>query len=130
MECAGAQDSGTRPGDTSLGNPSFFPGGRRSKLPMTRRESRRRSRLASPPAVVGMAWYDAVQWTQLKQIAGDAEQLDDTHEAWKRNAEQTERQLAADGMVVRRVPIEVDALVAWCRAQDRPVNGAARAEYT
>jgi hypothetical protein len=97
---------------------------------MPRHESRRRSRKTGLPAVVGIAWYDSVQWTKLKQIAADAQKLDDTHQDWQRNVEQTERQLAADGMVVRRVLIDVDALVVWCHAQNRPVNGAARAEYT
>jgi hypothetical protein len=97
---------------------------------MARRESQRRSRKTGVPPVVGIAWYDSVQWTKLKQIAADAEQLDDTHEKWMRNVERTERQLVAEGMIVRRVPIDIDALVAWCRAQNQPVNGAARAEYT
>jgi len=97
---------------------------------MARREPRRRSRKNGLPPVVGIAWYDSTQWTKLKQIAADTEQLDDTHQEWKRNVEQMERQLAADGIVVRRVSIDVDALVAWCRAQSKPVDGAARAEYT
>jgi hypothetical protein len=97
---------------------------------MARRESRRRSRKNGLPPVVGIAWYDSAQWAKLKQIAADTKQLDDTHEEWKCNVERTERQLAADGIVVRRVPIDVDALVAWCRTQNKPVDGAARAEYT
>jgi len=97
---------------------------------MARRESRRRSRKASISPVVGIAWYDSAQWAKLKQVAADAEQLDDTHEAWQRNVERTERELAAEGLILRRVPIDVDALVEWCRAQNKPVNGAARAEYT
>ena len=97
---------------------------------MARRESRRRTHKTGLTPVVGIAWYDSAQWTKLKQIAADTEQLDDTHEEWKRNVERTERQLAADGMVVRRVPIDVDALVAWCRSQNKPVDGASRAEYT
>ncbi len=95
---------------------------------MARRESRRPTHKTGLTPVVGIAWYDSAQWTKLKQIAADTEQLDNTHEEWKRNVEQTERQLAADGMVVRRVPIDVDALLAWCRAQNKPVDGAARAE--
>ena len=71
-----------------------FAVGRRRNLPMTRRESRRRSRKTGLRPVVGIAWYDSTQWTKLKQIAADTEQLDDTHEEWKRNAERTERQLA------------------------------------
>jgi len=80
--------------------------------------------------VIGIAWYDPAQWTKLKQVAADAEQLEETREEWLRNVERTERKLTADGMVVRRVPIDVDALVAWCRGQNMPLDGAARAQYT
>jgi hypothetical protein len=80
--------------------------------------------------VVGIGWYDAAQWAKLKQLAVDAADLDESHEAWQRNAERTERELAQRGLVVRRVPIDVDALAAWCRARGKPVNGASRAEYT
>jgi hypothetical protein len=80
--------------------------------------------------MVGIGWYDAAQWAKLKQVAVDAAELDESHDAWQRNAERTERQLAQRGLVIRRVPVEVDALVAWCRARDKPVNAASRAEYT
>jgi hypothetical protein len=80
--------------------------------------------------LVGVAWYDPAEWSKLKQVASDAENLDDTYEAWQRNLERTERELSAKGLVVRRVLINVDALVEWCRAHNRAVNGAARAEYT
>jgi hypothetical protein len=80
--------------------------------------------------VVGIGWYDAVQWAKLKQVAVDAAELDDTHEEWQRNAERTERELARGrGLVIRRVPIDVDALVAWCRERNKPVNGASRSAY-
>ncbi len=97
---------------------------------MASRNSRLRSRKPAVPAQVGVAWYDAVQWVKLKQIAADPEKMDDTHEAWQRNAENTERELTARGLTLRRVPIDVDALVRWCRAQNKPVDGAARSEYT
>jgi hypothetical protein len=80
--------------------------------------------------VVGIGWYDAVQWAKLKQVAVDPERLDDTHEDWQRTAERTERELARDGgLVIRRVPIDVDALVAWCRERGKPVDGPARSAY-
>jgi hypothetical protein len=97
---------------------------------MARRKSRRRSPAVGPLQVVGIGWYDPVQWSKLKQIAADAAALDDTHEDWQRNAERTERELSRQGLMIRRVAIDVDALVAWCRARGKPVNGAARAEYT
>jgi hypothetical protein len=80
--------------------------------------------------LVGIAWFDPVQWAKLKRVAADADQLDETHEEWQRNAERTERELATRGLALRRIPIDVDALVEWCRRQNKPVDGAARAEYT
>jgi len=97
---------------------------------MAGRKSRRRPRKADAPRQIGIAWYDPVQWAKLKQVATDADQLDDTHEEWQRNAERLERELSAGGLAIRRVAIDVDALVEWCRGQNKPVDGAARAEYT
>jgi hypothetical protein len=96
---------------------------------MARRKSQR-SRGTGPSVVVGIGWYDVAQWTKLKQVAVDAAELDESHEAWQRNAERTERELSRQGLVIRRVPIDVDTLVAWCRARDKPVDGTSRAEYT
>jgi hypothetical protein len=67
---------------------------------------------------------------KLKQLAADKDGLDETHEAWQRNAERSERALSRRGLLIRRVAIDVDALVLWCRARGKPVDGAARAEYT
>ena len=44
-------------------------------------------------------------------------------------AERTERELSRQGLVTCRVPIDVDALVEWCRARNAPVNGPSRSEY-
>ena len=94
---------------------------------MAKRPTRARSR-ANPPAVA-FAWYDAAQWAKLKQLAADADNLDDTHEAWQRNAENVERQLRRRGLVVRRVWVDVDALAAWCQARQKPLNGASRSAF-
>jgi hypothetical protein len=96
---------------------------------MARRKSRQQSRADRPSLVVGIGWYDAAQFAKLKQVAVDADALDDTHEDWQRNAERAERELSRGGLVIRRVPVDVDTLVAWCREHDRPVDGAARAAY-
>jgi hypothetical protein len=97
---------------------------------MARRKTRSRSRKPSLPTQAGIGWYDAVQWAKLKQVAADLDELGETHEAWQRNAEQAERQLATRGLVLRRIPIDVDALVKWCREHNKQINGKARAEYT
>ncbi len=97
---------------------------------MAQRNSRRRSGTKAPQFPVGIAWYDATQWAKLNEIAADADRLDESHEAWQQNAERTLQQLSGEGLVIRRVPIDVDALVKWCRAHNKPIDGKARAEYT
>ena len=76
--------------------------------------------------VVGIGWYDASQWARLKEVAADSDRLDESHEAWQRTAQE----LASQGLAVRRVPIDVDALIQWCRVHRKAIDGNARAEYT
>ncbi len=80
--------------------------------------------------VVGIGWYDATQWAKLKEVAADSDRLDKSHEAWQRSAERTAQELASQGLAVRRVPIDVDALIQWCRVHHKEIDGNARAEYT
>src|SRR5436190_9438128 len=94
---------------------------------MTKRRSHGRPRPA--PTDVAVGWYDAVQWTKLKQVAVDADNLDDSYEAWKRNAESFERELRRKGIEIQRVHIDVDSLIAWCQAGNKAIDGKARSEY-
>jgi hypothetical protein len=96
---------------------------------MARRKSRRRSPAAGLPVIIGIAWYDAVQWAKLKQVAADPEFMDATHEDWRRGAEDLERKLRRLGTTARRVPIDVDALARWCRTQRKAVDANSRVEY-
>src|SRR5262245_1946975 len=93
--------------------------------------ARRRSRGHPDPAPtdVAVAWYDAVQWARLKQVAVDADNLDDSYEAWKRSAESFERELRRKGIEIQRVHIDIDALIAWCPSRNKPINGEARSAY-
>jgi hypothetical protein len=72
---------------------------------------------------------DREGWERLRELAVDREQLDDSFDAWERGAQAAIAELAAMGRVVRKVPIDIEALLAWCQAQDRPLDSAARAEY-
>ena len=78
---------------------------------------------------VGFAWYKPDQWSRLRELAVDVAQLEEHYEAWLSAAQKAEADLGARGVVVERVPVDVDAVADWCRRQGRPFNGAARAEY-
>lgn len=80
--------------------------------------------------VAAMSWYDREQWTKLKAIAEDGERLDVTYDAWLAGAERAEAELARRDTAVRRVFIDVDEFVDWCRANNLKIISASRAKYT
>ena len=80
-------------------------------------------------SVTGVAWYRREDWSRLREIASDRTNLDDSYEAWLAGAQKTLLDLAVAGVAARRVSVDVEALVRWCRAEGRPVNSAARAAF-
>ena len=78
-------------------------------------------------SVTGVAWYRREDWSRLREIASDRTNLDDSYEAWLAGAQKTLLDLAIAGVAARRVSVDIEALVRWCRAEGRPVDSAARA---
>ncbi len=96
---------------------------------MSRRRRRQRSEIARD-AQLGLAWYSRDAWERLRQVADDVQALDDTYENWERGALAAIRDLESVGRQIQKVPIDVEALVDWCRERNRRIDSAARAEYT
>ena len=80
-------------------------------------------------SVTGVAWYRREDWSRLREIASDRTNLDDSYEAWLAGAQKTLLDLAVAGVAARRVSVDIEALVRWCRAEGRPVDSAARAAF-
>jgi len=80
--------------------------------------------------ITGIAWYRRDQWARLRELATDADRLEEAYEDWLAGAQKTIVQMTAAGVRVRRVDIELDELVRWCRHEGRPVDSAARAAFT
>ena len=81
------------------------------------------------PRRVGMAWYEADDYSRLRAMMQDADRLPARHEGWLISAEQLEREVARSGVAVVRVRLTPDAFLAWCEARELPADGAARARY-
>jgi hypothetical protein len=96
---------------------------------MARRRRKNRSQVPSAMMQLGLAWYCREDWERLREIADDRDKLDDTYEDWERQALTTIRDLEAVGRRIRKVPINIEALVAWCRERKCRIDMAARAEY-
>lgn len=81
-------------------------------------------------AVTGIAWYRRDEWARLRELATDAEKLDEAYDDWLAGAQKMIVQMTVTGVRVRRVDIELDELVRWCRQGGRPIDSAARAAFT
>jgi len=91
---------------------------------------RRRPEIPVPAgSQVGFAWFTREQWQRLTEVVDDRSELDDTFEQWERNALAALYKLESQGHSVRKVMVDVETFVAWCRGRGRRIDGAARAEY-
>jgi hypothetical protein len=79
--------------------------------------------------VIGIAWFRPEQWQRLLAAAADASELETTYEEWERHATKTLKRLRRGGVDVRKVDVNVEELIAWCKEQMCKLDGNARAEY-
>ena len=84
---------------------------------------------SSPEVVLGVAWFRPDQWELLRSVSVDADVLETTHAEWEKLARRTIRDLAQQGILARRVDVEVERLQAWCAEKQRPLDASARAAY-
>ena len=79
--------------------------------------------------VIGIAWFQPESWERLKKIADDRADLDDSYDEWKKNANAALTDIRATGKIVKRVNVDIDELLSWCKAQNKPVSSASRAQF-
>lgn len=79
--------------------------------------------------VTGCAWYRAEQWARLREVSVDREDLEETYADWVAAAEESLRKMRQVGIYAEKIEVDVEELLAWCRALGREVDGAARAAY-
>jgi hypothetical protein len=56
--------------------------------------------------IVGLAWYRAEDWEEIRRISMDADRLDETHDAWMRSAEVQREQMRRAGYYVHKIIID------------------------
>ncbi|PKN30453.1 MAG: hypothetical protein CVU64_03240 [Deltaproteobacteria bacterium HGW-Deltaproteobacteria-21] len=79
--------------------------------------------------VAGVAWYYREQWDRLLSVAADRADLEDTYDDWVRMAEKGISKIRQTGLNPMKIPIDVEELINWCREEDRPLDGQARADF-
>ena len=97
---------------------------------MKNRKHKSTERPGAADVVSGVAWYRAEQWPRLLDVSIDRSELERTYAEWQAVATKGLADLARAGVQARKVDVDVDALVEWCRSESRPVDAAARAAFT
>jgi hypothetical protein len=97
---------------------------------LTDKDSQRLRELAERyPRLFGgvlLPWYTPDSWPKMREAAADRDNLYDTFEEFERSSTDTFNNLVAAGHPVEKVLIDVDALIAWCKAEGRPLDSNAR----
>lgn len=79
---------------------------------------------------IGVAWYHRDQWQRLREVSTDVDKLEDTYDQWLWLATKHLKDMAAGGIEIGKVHIDVERLILWCEEKGMEVNGSSRAHYT
>ncbi|MFN0151624.1 MAG: hypothetical protein ACKVU1_13050, partial [bacterium] len=98
----------------------------------TREREPRRPLTFSRPAstgVYGIAWFRAEDWARLRAVSADAIALGATHAEWEAIATRRVEEMAALGITLQKVEVDVERLAAWCAGRGQSVNSDTRALF-
>jgi hypothetical protein len=76
-----------------------------------------------------MAWYRPEQWQRLREVSEDVDDLEETYDAWLQTAERIVRDGISAGVVIERIDIDVEEVLAWCNFLGLAMNTASRSRF-
>jgi hypothetical protein len=62
-------------------------------------------------------------------VSEDVDNLEETYEAWLETAERMIREGIPADVLVEKVDIDVEEVLAWCNVRGLPMNGSSRALF-
>jgi hypothetical protein len=75
---------------------------------------------------VGIAWYRAQDYGQIRRIMADAADFPATYREWREVSERLENDLRQQGHVVLRAIIDPEIFPEWCKARGLNIDAEAR----
>ena len=84
---------------------------------------------ASPPRIVGIAWYREDGYEQIVALMADGASFPKTHASWRQKAVRMERELKRQGLRPVRVPVEPRAFQQWCAGLGTAPDSEARNRF-
>jgi hypothetical protein len=79
--------------------------------------------------ITGVAWYRPEQWQRLREVSEDVDNLEETYDAWLQTAERMIRDGIPSDVIVERIDVDVEEVLAWCNVQGLPMNAESRARF-
>ena len=84
---------------------------------------------ASKLSVVGVPWYDKIEWKNTKKICEDPDTLHDTYEQWLSSAYRATIALLKRGKPFERVKIVAKDYATWCEKNKVRKNRRSRIKF-
>lgn len=88
-----------------------------------------RKELSTPSVAIAAAVYVPEHYARLLATAEDATDLETTWQEWYQVLQDTRQKMAALGMYLIDVIVDVDELQAYCQQRGLPNTSSTRAEY-
>ncbi len=79
--------------------------------------------------IFGIAWYRKDQWELLRMVSDKPEILEDTYEEWLINANKLKDNLEQLGITAKKVDIDINDVVLWCKSINNTINSKSITEY-
>lgn len=83
----------------------------------------------SQSLVVGVTWYTAETWAQVRATAVDPDCFEDSFEKWKAMAVAARRNFQRSGVLALECQIVPEEFFAWCALHKQENNSTARGEF-
>ena len=78
---------------------------------------------------IGIGWYRPEQWELLKSSVVDPEVIEDTFFEWFEFVTAQFDDMEPKGLEPVRVDIDVEEMLAWCKRNNKLLDGNARSEF-
>lgn len=78
---------------------------------------------------IGLANYSLEQWTLLKHVADDTEEMDDSYGDWVKQRDKVIENFKQLRYSIQLIDIDVHALMEWCHRNGKKNDKAARAAF-
>jgi hypothetical protein len=90
---------------------------------------RLKAKKRSQALIIGVTWYNAETWAQVKATATDPQCFEQSFPQWKAMAIAARREFQRSGVQAVECQIVPQEFFAWCALNNQENNSTSRAEY-